>query len=98
LLRDNELEVRAKTLRSLSKIVPNISVEKIQSHIYPALQALVSDTTSNVNIRINAADVMSVIGNTMGNEFTLNNIMPLIMNLLNDENPEVKLHVLGSIG
>lgn len=41
---------------------------------------------------------MSVIGNTMGNEFTLNHLIPLIMNLLNDDNPEVKLHVLGSIG
>lgn len=57
-----------------------------------------SDTASNVNIRRNAADVMSVIGNTMGNEFTLNHLIPLIMNLLNDDNPEVKLHVLGSIG
>lgn len=41
---------------------------------------------------------MSVIARAMGNEFTLSNLIPLIMNLLNDGNPEVKLHVLGSIG
>jgi len=97
-LRDNELDVRAATLTSLALITPNISVDKIQSHIYPALQSLVSDTASNMSIRRNAADAISVIGKTMGNEFTLNNLVPLVMNLLNDDNPEVKLHVLGSIG
>jgi serine/threonine-protein phosphatase 2A regulatory subunit A len=95
LLRDPENEVRIAAVKSLKKFVLLLSLEKIQS-ILAYLQTLAKDAVSLV--RTGVCEVLSEILKMnlepLGKEVTKVRIQPIITELVNDKDIEVKIEAL----
>jgi serine/threonine-protein phosphatase 2A regulatory subunit A len=94
LLKDIEPEVKAAALISLGPVLRILSQDKIISLIYPAVAALVQDASSSHTVLRSAADVIAELAEAVGRDFTSSRLLPLEIELLKDDHPEVKLHVL----
>ena len=98
LLKDNEADVKAAALHSLVTTLPSMSQEKVQALIFPAISALGSDTSVNAHVRICTAETLAVMSKLMGREFTSQKLLPIALGLLGDENNEVKVQTLVTLG
>lgn len=98
MLKDNEADVKAAALHSLVTTLPAMSQEKVQVLIFPAISALSSDTSVNAHVRVSTAEVITVMSKLMGPEFTSQRLVPMALSLLSDENHEVKVQTLLTLG
>ena len=98
MLKDNEADVKAAALHSLVTTMPAMSQDKVQALIFPAISALSSDTSVNAHVRVSTAEVIAVMSKLMGPEFTSQRLVPMALSLLSDENHEVKVHTLLTLG
>jgi serine/threonine-protein phosphatase 2A regulatory subunit A len=95
LLRDPENEVRIAAVKSLKKFVLLLSLEKIQS-ILAYLQTLAKDAVSLVRTGVCDVliEVLKMNLEPLGKEVTKVRIQPIITDLVNDKDTEVKIEAL----
>ena len=98
MLKDNEADVKAAALHSLVSTMPAMSQDKVQALIFPAISSLSSDTSVNAHVRISTAETIAVMSKLMGKEFTSQRLVPMALSLLSDENNEVKVQTLLTLG
>ena len=98
LIKDNEPDVKAAALHSLVTTLPTMPQEKVHALIFPAISTLGSDTSVNAHVRISMAETISAMSKLMGREFTSQRLVPMAFGLLSDENSEVKMHTLLTLG
>jgi serine/threonine-protein phosphatase 2A regulatory subunit A len=97
LLRDIEPKVKSSALDSLSTILHTFARDKIQNLIFPAVSSIASDPAANESVRKNAADVVIQMSKSIGREFTLTRLIPIIQELISSDNQEVKLHLIPGL-
>jgi serine/threonine-protein phosphatase 2A regulatory subunit A len=95
LLRDPENEVRIAAVKSLKKFVLLLSLEKIQS-ILAYLQTLAKDAVSLVRTGVCEVliEILKMNLEPLGKEVTKVRIQPIITELINDKDIEVKIEAL----
>lgn len=94
-MNDNEAEVKNAAIINISDCLPNLSSEKIINLMLPTLQNNYVDGTSQFKAGVARAlcDMASIIGK----EMTVSKIIPILMDLIKDDNSEVKLNVIGGL-
>jgi len=97
LLRDEEAEVRAAAVSNCGDMCKRIGQALFLEKILPALNNLVTDSSKYT--RAEVADSVMVLFNTdcLTKEFSAEAIIPLILTLLKDEFPEVRLNVIKNL-
>ena len=95
LLRDPENEVRIAAVKSLKKFVLHLSLEKVQS-ILAYLQTLAKDAVSLVRTGVCEvlAEILKMNLEPLGKEVTKVRIQPIITDLVNDKDIEVRIEAL----
>lgn len=93
LLKDPEADVRAVCLQSLQATLKTISIEKVQTLIYPQLSSIAQDTNANAHVRMHISDIVAEMATLMGAAFTMGSLISILEEILKDENAEVKKHV-----
>jgi hypothetical protein len=91
LLNDNEPEVKNAAITSLSQSLKNLSTEKICNLILPTLQNSYAD--SQTNFKAGVALALCEMSHIVGKDYTISKVMPILTELLKDDNAEVRLNV-----
>jgi len=94
LLQDQEGEVRAAAVGHLAKLVHWGGARLFDSHLQPLLGALADDVVVDVRSKCALALMDSSEGGTLEDATIVKSFTPLLENFLQDEYPEVQLHVL----
>lgn len=81
------LKVRAAAVSHLSTVARNMEVAFVVGNIIPTSQKLVSDSSEFVRAFL-AADI-NHLAPVLGREQAVQYVLPLLLNLLRDENSEV---------
>lgn len=97
LLQDQEGEVRAGAVGHLAKMVHWGGAQLFASHLEPLLPALADDVVVDVRSKCALALMDSSEGGTLADATIVKAFTPLLENFLQDEYPEVQLHVLGNL-
>ena len=92
LLNDNEAEVKHAAINNISNCLVNLSTEKICNLMLPTLQNTYADGTAQ--FKAGAASALSEMSTIIGKEFTAQKVLPILQELLKDDNSEVKLNVV----
>lgn len=88
LLNDNEFEVKLAAINNISTCIHNISVEKIINLVLPTLQNVYPE--GNALFRAGTATALCEMSSEVGRETTMSKILPILKDLIADENSEVK--------
>lgn len=94
LLRDSELEVCIKTIESLKDAADLFDSEEISEHILPAVGALLDHEEHET--RVAMARSLPYLAKSVGSNH-LNDFTNIMIRLLKDENPEVRMCVLANL-
>ncbi|CAG9321282.1 unnamed protein product [Blepharisma stoltei] len=97
-LRDIEADVKAIALLSLKKSLQVISRDRIQTLVFPTVEAIAQDVSLPPKVRKNCAQVISEMVGFVGKEFAAARISPICLTLLNDDNYEIKLKMIEGLG
>ena len=97
LLRDNEADVKTMALSSLTAILHFISRDRVQGLVFPTIEAVVADNSLPPKVKKNCAAAISELGNSLGKEFASAKLMPIVLNLINEDNYEVKLKMVEGL-
>lgn len=97
LLQDAEGEVRAGAVGHLAPMVHWGGAALFQSHLSPLLPALADDVVVDVRSKCALALMDSSEGGTLTDSTIVKAFTPLLENFLQDEYPEVQLHVLNNL-
>lgn len=97
LLQDAEGEVRAGAVGHLAQMVHWGGAVLFQSHLSPLLAALADDVVVDVRSKCALALMDSSEGGTLADATIVKAFTPLLENFLQDEYPEVQLHVLNNL-
>jgi serine/threonine-protein phosphatase 2A regulatory subunit A len=91
LLNDNEAEVKNAAISSMTQCIKNLSTDKISNLLLPTLSNSYADaqTTFKAGVAIAVSEMAGIIGK----DHTSSKIMPILLELLKDDNSEVKLTV-----
>ena len=91
LLNDNEPEVKNAAISSLCKTLKanDMALEKIMNFFLPNIRDQIAD--SQVAFKISASTALCAMGATVGRQVCSNQIIPIILELLKDDNHEVRL-------
>lgn len=73
----------------------NLSIEKIQGLMLPTLQNVYPDGTAQ--FRAGTATALCEMADRVGKDVTVQKIMPILADLIKDENSEVKLNVVQGL-
>lgn len=95
LLNDNEAEVKNAAIINISACLHNLSSEKIINLILPTLQNNVVDGTSQ--FKAGVAQALCDMAKIIGQEMTISKVIPILMELLKEDNSEVKLKVIPGL-
>lgn len=95
LLNDNEFEVKLSAINSMSRCLSFISSEKICNLLLPTLQNCYPDGTSQ--FRAGTATALCFMASIVGKDITQSKILPILIDLIKDENSEVKLNVVEGV-
>lgn len=90
LLNDNEQEVKNAAISSLSKCLKNLAAEKICNFILPALTKTYSD--SSAVFKAGVAIALCEMAPLVGKDYASQRIMPIINELMKDDNSDVRLN------
>jgi serine/threonine-protein phosphatase 2A regulatory subunit A len=91
LLNDSEPEVKNAAINSLSKSLINISTEKICNMLLPTLISQYVD--SQPAFRASTALALCEMAGIVGKDLCQQKILPILQELLKDDNSEVRLNV-----
>lgn len=97
-LRDIEADVKAIALLSLKKTLNIISRDRIQTLVFPTVEAVAQDSSLPPKVRKNCAEVIAEMVQFVGQEFANSRIGPICHALLNDDNFEVKMKMVEGLG
>ncbi|XP_055338980.1 serine/threonine-protein phosphatase 2A 65 kDa regulatory subunit A alpha isoform-like [Paramacrobiotus metropolitanus] len=99
LLRDGEAEVRTAAAGKLKEFCNNLPSEGreqiILSNIIPCVKELVNDSSQHVKAAL--ATVIMGLAPLLGNEKTVEHLLPLFLIMLKDEVPEVRLNIISNL-
>lgn len=91
LLNDSEPEVKNAAINSLSKSLINISTEKICNMLLPTLISQYQE--SQPAFRASTALALCEMSSIVGKDLCITKIVPILQELLKDDNSEVRLNV-----
>ena len=91
LLNDNEPEVKNAAVSSLSKSLRNLSTEKICNILLPTLNSIYAD--SQVQFKAGVGLALCEMAVLVGKNYCLSTVLPILTELLKDDNSEVRLNV-----
>jgi serine/threonine-protein phosphatase 2A regulatory subunit A len=77
-------------MKSLTKFLKNVSVEKITSYLLPTIQSLYEDSSAHFKADLSLA--LGEMAKFVGKEITQSKIMPILLDLIKDEDPDVRLN------
>lgn len=97
LLRDSEADVKTMALGSLTSILHFISKDRLQTLVFPTIEAIVNDNSLPPKVKKNCAAAISDLGQSLGKEFASAKLMPIVLSLINEENYEVKLTMVNGL-
>ena len=97
LLQDQEGEVRAAAVGHLAKMVHWGGSQLFDSHLEGLLAALADDVVVDVRSKCALALMDASEGGTLEDSTIVKSFTPLLENFLQDEYPEVQLHVLNNL-
>lgn len=92
LLNDNDFEVKLAAINNIEFCLDHISSEKICNLMLTALHQTYPDGTSQY--RAGTATALSYMASYVGKDYTNSKIMPIMIDLIKDDNSEVKLNVV----
>lgn len=95
LLCDPEPEVKNAAIQSLSSSLTNLSTEKICNLILPQLQATYAD--SQTSFKSGVALAICEMAALVGKDYTVQKIQPILIELMKDDNAEVRLNVVQNL-
>ena len=95
LLNDNEPEVKNAAIASLSQSLKNLSTEKICNIILPTLSSTVAE--SQVAFKAGVGLALCEMSNIVGKTYCINTVIPILQDLLRDDNSEVRLNVASNM-
>ncbi|VDM30687.1 unnamed protein product [Toxocara canis] len=99
LLKDMEGEVRsaaAAKIQQFCEALPAAGREKaILTHVLPVVKELVTDPNQHVKTAL--ASVVMGLAPILGNELTMEHLLPIYLTLLRDETAEVRLNIISSL-
>jgi serine/threonine-protein phosphatase 2A regulatory subunit A len=95
LLNDNEPEVKHAAINNISDCLPNLSTEKICNLMLPTLQNAYADGTTQ--FKAGTAIALCEMADVIGKDYTSQKVVPILMELLKDDNSEVKLNVVKGL-
>lgn len=72
-----------------------IDKDAILIRILPCVRDLASDTSQHV--RASLANQISGLAPLLGRDSTIEHLLPLFLQLLNDEFPDVRLNIIGKL-
>lgn len=93
LLKDSENDVKIAATKSLAHLVKYISPEKMHTFI-PQIQQLAKDNFAIV--RAGVSETIGIFANIVGSNVSTQKFLPLILELLSDENHDVKIGAIQS--
>lgn len=95
LLKDDEPEVKLAAINNTSDCLKNVSADKINNLVFPTIQNSYSESSSQFKAGVGMAlcDIASIVGKS----HTIEKIIPILEELLKDENSDVKLNVVNDI-
>jgi serine/threonine-protein phosphatase 2A regulatory subunit A len=97
LLQDVEPEVRAAAVGHFAPMVKYGGEELFASSLQPLLSSLADDVVMEVRSKMALALMDAAEGGTLQDATILQSFSPLLENFLQDEYPEVQLHVLQNL-
>jgi serine/threonine-protein phosphatase 2A regulatory subunit A len=97
LLKDGEADVKTVALSSLKSKFNLLSRDRIQSLIFPNIEAIVHDNSLPPKVKKNCAEAVSEIAKYLGKEFCSIRLTPIVLSLLNEDNYEVKMSMIGGL-
>ena len=95
LLNDNEAEVKNAAISSMTQCIKNLSTEKISNLLLPTLSNSYAD--AQTSFKAGVATAVSEMAGIIGKDHTASKIMPILLELLKDDNSEVKLNVCNGL-
>jgi serine/threonine-protein phosphatase 2A regulatory subunit A len=95
LLNDDEPEVKNAAINSLSKSLQNLSTEKICNILLPTLQSTVTD--AQVAFKAGVALALCEMAPIVGKNYCLSTVLPILLELLKDDNSEVRHNVASNM-
>uniref|UniRef100_A0A2P2HWT8 Protein phosphatase PP2A regulatory subunit A n=1 Tax=Hirondellea gigas TaxID=1518452 RepID=A0A2P2HWT8_9CRUS len=99
LLKDVEAEVRAAAAGKLKDFCQNLDKETqetvIMNSILPCVKELVTD--GNQHVKSALAGVIMGLSPILGKENTVSHLLPLFLNQLKDECPDVRLNIISNL-
>jgi len=99
LLKDVEAEVRAAAAKKVKDFCQNLDKNDqenvIMTNILPCVQELVNDP--NQHVKSAMASVIMGLSPILGKNNTIQHLLPLFLNQLKDECPEVRLNIISNL-
>lgn len=78
-------------MKSLPKFLRNVSTDKITSFLLPTIQGLYED--SSAHFKGDLAIALCEMSKYVGKEITISKVMPILLDLIKDEDCDVRLNV-----
>lgn len=94
-MSDPEPEVKNAAITSLSQSLKNLSVEKICNLILPKLEQSYAD--SQTSFKAGVALALCEMAGLVGKDFTIQKIITILIELMKDDNAEVRLNVVQNL-
>ena len=98
LLRDTEADVKTTALSSLKSTLHFLSRDRVQTLVFPTIEAIVADNSLPPKVKRNCAETIADMAQALGKEFSSTKLVPLAVTLINDDNYEVKLKMIEGLG
>jgi serine/threonine-protein phosphatase 2A regulatory subunit A len=77
-------------MKSLPKFLRNVSTDKITSFLLPTIQSLYEESSAHFKADLSIA--LCEMSKYVGKEITISKILPIILDLIKDEDPDVRLN------
>lgn len=79
----------------MTQCLKNLNPEKIQNLLLPTLQNSYAD--AQTSFKAGVAMALSEMAHIIGKDYTQQKIMPILLELLKDDNSEVKMNVCNGL-
>jgi serine/threonine-protein phosphatase 2A regulatory subunit A len=95
LLKDNEAEVRTAIAGQIPGFCALVDRATLLSDIMSSIEDLVSDTSQHVRAALGTQ--ISGLAPILGKQETIDHLLPMFLQMLKDEFPEVRLHIISKL-
>ncbi|UKZ78227.1 hypothetical protein TrVFT333_005962 [Trichoderma virens FT-333] len=95
LLKDNEAEVRTAIAGQIPGFCGLVDRQTLLNDIMSSVEDLVSDTSQHVRAALGTQ--ISGLAPILGKQETIDHLLPMFLQMLKDEFPEVRLHIISKL-